>query len=199
MHTSSPPAPPVFLLSPSPHHVHDAYNAKHTHPLSHSTAHLTNKSQPTGRRPNLRDAVNPTHRPLVLRMILRPTVRTSSTRHATINRCEARGADIKISKLIEVDFDSIRWVLLGNLLDACGSLFHLRVTGAVKQGVGEVERRVELLVLVGKVHGCRQGDGFVRAFELGDGEVGGEFERALLVCVGEGGDVGCAFEEFAAL
>ena len=110
-----------------------------------------------------------------------------------------RGAYLEIGKLVKVDLNHVRGVALGDCLDALSTFLHLRVTGAVEQGVGEVECSVELLVLVGKVHRSGEGNGLVWAFEVRDGEVGGQFESALLVVIGQRRYVGSSLEECAAL
>jgi hypothetical protein len=171
---------------------------KHTvqHP---SPQRLTNQPQTTRRRSNLTNLADLAHRALVPSMVLRAIIRTSRARASTIDRRMTRRADLKVGKLIKVNFNGISGFLLSNALDTLGALLHLCVAGPIKQGVGKVERGVELLVLMGKVHGGRERDGAVWAVELGDGEVGGEFEGALLVVVGETGDVGGALEEGSTL
>lgn len=132
-------------------------------------------------------------------MILDPIKRTRDAGAPAINRRKARRTNLKVSELIKVDLDGVGRVALRGILDALCLLLELGVACAVKQRVGEIERRVELLVLVGEVHGGGEGEGLVRAFELGDGEVGRKFEGALAGLLGERGDVGGAFYEGASL
>lgn len=95
----------------------------------------------------------------------------------------ARSTYLKVGKLIKINLNDISRIPFRNSLDAFGRLLHLCVPCSVEQGIGKIECRVELPVLVGKVHGSGEGNRPVWAFKLRDGEVGRQFENALLVVV----------------
>lgn len=67
----------------------------------------TNKPQSTGRRTNLRDAIDPAHRALVPRMVLGTAIRTRNRRHTAVDGCVTRSANVEVGKLIKVDLDDI--------------------------------------------------------------------------------------------
>ena len=115
---------------------------------------LTHQPQTTSRRTDLCDAVDPAHCALVPGVVLGTAVWAGDRRHAAVDGCEASRANIEVGELVKVNLDDVAGVSLGDRLDTVSLLLHLGVAGAVEQSVGKVQRRVELLVLVGKHHGC---------------------------------------------
>ena len=159
----------------------------------------TNQPQSACRGADLTHLANLAHGSLVFAMVLGAIVGTSNRWATSVDGCVACSADFKIGELIEIDLNAIRRVPLGDGLDTFRRLLHLRVVSPVKQGIGEVQSGVELLVLVGKVHGRRERKGLVSALELGNCEVGRQLKSPLLVIVRETRDVGGTLGECTAL
>lgn len=174
--------------------------------------------QPTRRRPDLADLINPTHRPLELRMIPDTRERTACARGTVVYRRVRRTADVEVRELVEVDVDCVGGVAFANGLDLAGlcrgevsfgwgcltggethAFFKFSTGPAINKRIREAQRSAVLLVLVREVHSREERESLVCGVDIRDGEVGGELEAALLNVVREGREVGTIAREFAAL
>lgn len=81
------------------------------------------KTQSASRSPNLGNLADPTHRALVLFVILGASERAGDAGRATVNWSERSGADVKFRKGVEFDLDLVLRVPLALRLDLPGLLF----------------------------------------------------------------------------